>query len=446
MSERGEKIGAVETASSTLVNVAEHAELRLVRILSEQCEEEDEKKKVSPEFTTDCERCIANADAPGLIRRIIGDEGAVSSLYRIDPLEECVSAFSLLAALLEKVGGTEEEGVELTLEMADAVDVGSYDMKKRIALLCCLYNLRSDGEEKCGLLCRIVKLCSSSEEQRNMLSRGHGGPLAEIMEVGNVVHMLEEWNVSVPCRRRLYRALADAMEVSADDDAAIRRQRFLLLDVETYTDASKLDKEGIHVAKEAALGAIRDPVKLFTQQRGMLALPPIAALQKSADTKPLYSLLQIFQQGNLQDYQSFVSANPNVFSTYSLSPETSLRHMRLLSLCSLAAELPQHTQPSNHTSIPYSLIASTLQIPLEQVESWVIACVSANLLSAKMDQLQQLVMVESYVVRNFDLQQWKLLQKRLNDWKSNVSKVLEALKKQQTIMATAGNLASFDSL
>ena len=100
--------------------------------------------------------------------------------------------------------------------------------------------------------------------------------------------------------------------------------------------------------------------------------------------------------------------------------------MRILSFCSLAAE---------HEEIPYSVVAETLQTPVEDVEKWVIAAVSSGLLSAKMDQLQQKVMVERSVVRKFDMEQWKALQARLHLWKQNVGGILEAykqsLKKQQ---------------
>ena len=96
--------------------------------------------------------------------------------------------------------------------------------------------------------------------------------------------------------------------------------------------------------------------------------------------------------------------------------------MRILSLCSLAAE---------HEEIPYSVVAKTLLLPNEdEVESWVIAAVSSGLLSAKMDQLQHKVMVERCVVRRFDSQQWKLLQERLKAWKQNVGGVITGLKQQ----------------
>jgi translation initiation factor 3 subunit M len=98
--------------------------------------------------------------------------------------------------------------------------------------------------------------------------------------------------------------------------------------------------------------------------------------------------------------------------------------MRLLSLCSLATE---------HEEIPYEAIATTLKIDKTNVESWVIDGVSSGLLTAKIDQLQAVVIVENCVVRRFGVEQWKILQHMLNLWKDNVKNVLESLKKSQKV-------------
>ena len=115
---------------------------------------------------------------------------------------------------------------------------------------------------------------------------------------------------------------------------------------------------------------------------------------------------------------------------FGLSKDECIRHMRLLSLCSLAAE---------HEEIPYGAIASTLNVNAEDVEKWVIAAVSSGLISAKMDQLQRVVMVERCVVRSFGMEQWQALQVKLNTWKKSVKGVLEGLKQSQ-IAVQEGNL------
>jgi translation initiation factor 3 subunit M len=135
----------------------------------------------------------------------------------------------------------------------------------------------------------------------------------------------------------------------------------------------------------------------------------------------LLALLKVFQEGKLEDYHSYIKSNggDKVLTQWELSADDCSRHMRILSLCSLAAE---------HEEIPYTVVAETLQTTSGDVEKWVIAAVSSGLLSAKMDQLQEKVMVERSVVRKFDMEQWKALQSRLHLWKQNVGGILDAYK------------------
>jgi translation initiation factor 3 subunit M len=98
-------------------------------------------------------------------------------------------------------------------------------------------------------------------------------------------------------------------------------------------------------------------------------------------------------------------------------------HMRLLTVCSLANNY--------EADIPYQEIATAAQQDVSQVESTVIQAIRTGLLQAKMDQLNQTVMVERSVVRQFDIDQWKKLHARLTTWKANVGGILDTLKQQQ---------------
>jgi len=129
----------------------------------------------------------------------------------------------------------------------------------------------------------------------------------------------------------------------------------------------------------------------------------------------------VFQEGKLEDYNSYIKSKggDSILAQWKIPAEDCSRHMRILSFCSLAAD---------HEEIPYSVVAETLQTDAGDVEKWVIAAVSSGLISAKMDQLEEKVMVERSAVRKFDMDQWKALQSRLHLWKQNVGGILEAYK------------------
>lgn len=258
--------------SSTLVNVAENAELRLVQLLADSC---PSPKTVLPDFQSSCEAAVGNADAAGLIRAILSDSGAISGLLAVEPVEEAVSAFSLLAALLDRVESEADQSA-LATAMAQTISAAEGDGKKKVAMLAALYNLRSNGAEKVDLLAHIVVLAAGSDP--DALSEGQ--PLGDVLDAANVKKMTEDWGVGRSGQRKLYRAIAAAFEM--EGNSTVRRQKFLLSALGTYAEASEVDGDALAAAKDAAVGAIKDPVTLFAEQRGMLLLPAIAALGNNA--------------------------------------------------------------------------------------------------------------------------------------------------------------------
>lgn len=374
-------------SSSTLVNVAEDAENRLVALLA---------GGGRPTFVQDCEQCLLDGDAAGLLKVIITDQGAMDELLNGEE-----AAFSLLVALLERVSAPDQEA-QLADALANAVETQVADKEQQIRLLSALYNLRSRFQEKYALLLRMIILAPTLD-----------GRLGEVVD--EVVPLLDGWSIGQAERRPLYKAIA------LKDGS--RKQKFTLLLLQTYGESSSIDAEGLEAANEAAVGAIRDPVTLFHEQRSMLDTPAIKALASHA--KALYGLLEVFQEGKLEDYRAFPNKDA-VLAKYGLNEEECTRHMRILSLCSLAAETEE---------VPYDVVAKTLDVSPDEVESWVIAAVSSGLLSAKMDQIQQKIMVERSVVRKFDMDQWKALQSQLHLWKTNLKGILDALQ-QADVAAT----------
>jgi len=435
-------------ASSTLVNVSDDADLRLIRLLAPST-------SAPAAFESTCASCIASGDAAGLIRAVVTHPGAVVGLLELDSVDESVSAFSLLAALLDRVGNDVIEK-ELVMQMADSLAVSDADgesaarREKRSAMAAALFNLRSDGIEKTRLLARIVDLADADALSPGS-SRGTSA-LADALNVEALNASLKLWGAGgeVPDveRRTLFKAVVRGMDrvlerlakderaAGASDESDItrkinaakkRRQTYLLLLLDTYKEESQIDKEALTYAQEAAIGAILDPITLFSSQRRLLNLPAISALQTKSSHPALYDLLKVFQEGKLQDYRDFTAMpdKATVMTTFGLDEESCSKNMRLLSLVSLAGE---------HEEIPYSAIATTLDVPEDQVETWVISGVGSGLMEAKMDQLLKVVLVERCAVRQFGSKEWGALKARLDTWKANVRGVLEGLQKSGAVV------------
>jgi len=436
--------------------VAEHAELSLIKLLASHMPHID--NVTLSVVQEDCENLIAHADAAGLIQRVLlGDFPALEVLTKTNggskqsgndgnddeasggagsgfAESDAISAFCLLVALLDYHSNSNSNSSnsnsndELKRQIATKImQLNSGNVRIRVGMLRVLFNLATVAAEKCALFINMVQLvtatstsdvdvlvdfCKTRYNGEGLLSSVHLKRLAATL--GDV-----DGSADTVLKRELFQVSGAAL-AKAGSAYDSERQKVLLLQIATYDEAS-VDQQALQAAKQAAVGAIRDPITLFTEQRSMLKLPAIAALGKGSPL--LYSLLTIFTEGKLEDYKGFCSKNGDaLFKEHGLSAEECTRNMRLLSLCSLASEKQE---------IPYSEIASALAVEKTEVENWVISAKGSGLMDAKMDQIREIIVVERCVVRKFGMEQWVSLQTKLNLWKTNVRAVLDGLKESQ---------------
>ena len=241
--------------SSTLVNISDDADIRLIRVLAPSCT----SSKNNATFEKDCATSISNGDAAGLLRTVIAN-GAIAGLLSTSyTLDEAVSAFSLLTVYLNRVG---EESVakklcgELTKAVATTAegggDVEGSKGEKQVAMIAALFNLRTDANEKIQLLTNIVTLANvtslSPSEQKGV------NALADMLEVSNLKALCTLWgNVENAELRALYSAVSKGMDrvlasleggANKDDKSNDRKvkaameqkQAYMLLFLETYKD------------------------------------------------------------------------------------------------------------------------------------------------------------------------------------------------------------------
>eukprot|EP00522_Entomoneis_paludosa_P012113 CAMPEP_0172445514 /NCGR_PEP_ID=MMETSP1065-20121228/5322_1 /TAXON_ID=265537 /ORGANISM="Amphiprora paludosa, Strain CCMP125" /LENGTH=440 /DNA_ID=CAMNT_0013196383 /DNA_START=98 /DNA_END=1420 /DNA_ORIENTATION=+ len=431
--------------SSRLVNVAEDAELRLVSLLGEH----------SPSLNVpQCEACINSGNATQLLQLILADKGSVASLVtHVPDVEEAIGSFALLVALIaganddQDTAATRSAVTGLGNAVVQAGDNAEATCGRKLRLLAILYNLRAPVLDKVEVLRQMMIVAGNfpssflraqdplgnlllAEDEADDSGEKTGAAASRLSltpSAPRIVQLMHSWQIDTEQRFALYQTIVQAFQ--ANPLSGVRKQRFLLLSVEC---ASSNKTAVAAAAKEAAIGAVRDPISLFAHQRNILNIPSISALAQSEPI--LFGLLKIFQEGKLSDYEAFLQSKGGegaVLGKWNLDAEGCRRNMRILSLCSLASE---------HEEIPYQSIAETLQIDVadnKQVEAQVIAAVSSGLLEAKMDQLSKKVLVERCVVRQFDVPQWKTLQQRLQSWKDNVGSILSALEQAETSAATA---------
>lgn len=390
-------LSASMVVSSTLVSVSDDADQRLVSLM--------EAHNVS----------CSSGEA------IVSDKAAMKALVSTD-----MTAQDAMAAVVILVKKTKDNSLVNAIVQVEKED----SAQRKIVLLSVIYNMRSNVEEKLSILLQMFQLVD--EKNRSLIDSESalGNMLGNVItkeaaqQEPSLVTMLNSWNVDAGKRRDLYRCIVSILPVQD-----LRRQRFLILLVESYDNSSNVDDAGLSAARDASIGVMRDPVTLFMLQRHLLSRPAIQALEKK--DAALFGLFKIFQEGSYAEYKTYIGQHSSLLSKLGLEQEDCERHMRVLTMCSLALD--------HQEEISYKSVADALQLTggNAEVERWVVAAVGTGLLQAKMDQLKETVLVERSVVRRFDMDQWKSIQTRLSSWKDNVKGIMTALEQSQAAVQQA---------
>jgi len=150
----------------------------------------------------------------------------------------------------------------------------------------------------------------------------------------------------------------------------------------------------------------------------LITLEPVKAL---ADTDPeLFALLEVFAAGEYEDFEEFKEEHDGWLEDNGMDNSLATRKIRLLTLASLSAQ-------ASDRSLAYSKISTSLHIPPEDVEMWVIDVIRAGLVEGKLSQLTQTFLIHRVTYRTFGKEEWTEVGKRLEAWKENLRGVLEVV-------------------
>ncbi|ROW01652.1 hypothetical protein VSDG_02074 [Cytospora chrysosperma] len=238
----------------------------------------------------------------------------------------------------------------------------------------------------------------------------------------NVPGWLEAWGVDEEEKQKVYVEIADAAEAADENKIAYEH---LLHALRTF-DADDKDDVASEEAQKLSLRALKmilviDRPWAYDFQ-GLRVLAPVQAL---ADTHPVYAqLLDIFAEQDLEDFNDFNDEHEGFLEKENLDYKTLQTKMRLLTFASLAAA-------HQDREIPYDTIGKGLQVPVEEVELWIIDVIRSQLVEGRMSQRDRVFKVHKTMYRVFGDKQWRELQSRIDVWKGTINHVHSVLRAQQ---------------
>jgi len=235
----------------------------------------------------------------------------------------------------------------------------------------------------------------------------------------DVERWLHEWQVSVEDKGQFLSSIIDTLTQAGKSDSAYE---YRILSVHILPSSSP---ECRSAAVDAIAAALRIPTVFDFDS--LYNLDPIVAVRDHE----LFPLIQIFLRNGLPEFQAWVDTHSAILETYQLERPQLERKIRLLAFSSLAFDYIGR-------DLPYSAIASTLQVDTSEVEKWTIDVMRAGLVSGKLSQTTQNLHVYKSSARKFEQEQWEALEKRLLAWKAGLASLIEVVAQAQR---KGGNVA-----
>lgn len=229
---------------------------------------------------------------------------------------------------------------------------------------------------------------------------------------------IEDWEVDEEDQRKLYGQLA---EIADDVGETEESYKFILKALTTFEGDEASSEEAQKLSTRALRVAFLSPTRYDFHD--LTALAPIQALN---DVQPVWAeLLDILSEKELEDYNDFRDENEDFFEKAGLDNSKLHRKMRLLTMASVCAS------QNSTREVEYKHIAKALQIPVEEVETWVIDVIRAGLVEGKLSQESKTFLVHKTTYRVFGEKQWRELATRIENWKVVLKQSREIISRER---------------
>lgn len=226
--------------------------------------------------------------------------------------------------------------------------------------------------------------------------------------------LFQLWNASAEDRANVHYLLHTLL---AESDAWLSHVH-LMKWLESFKTEAECEKEVEKLTKAVAAAVAKSDVFLYQ------SLVNSAAARVVAKSNPdLIKLATIYVNGSYKDLIDLTKTSKIFTTVPGLTQEAAVTKIRLLTLTALAQE---------KTNIPYQQIATALDVPLDDAESFVLDAISEGILDAKLDHLSSSIFVTYALRREFATAQWTDLHNKLGKWLDNIKGMLNVIRESRS--------------
>ncbi|KAF7302070.1 Eukaryotic translation initiation factor 3 subunit M [Mycena indigotica] len=328
--------------------------------------------------------------------------------------------FSMVLAETKSLGEGSEKEIEGFFNLINAHLLSLYtpdspETKLHVSALIAIFSASEQGLLKYRLLSNLFNALPRKSPLRltvysTLLELAIANEELDALQLTrtDVEKWLREWDVPGEQKSVFLKTLADAYEKLGQKPKAYE---YSIAYVRSLTPGSPTAESA---AVELIATALRLPFVFDFDP--LFKIDAVVAL-KGHD---VFSLLQIFLNDGLVQFNEWKSTNPDAISKHQLDGPQLERKIRLLTLASVGFQ-------NIGQDLPYNKLAEAIQVPSNEVERWVIDVIRTGLLSGKLSQTSQTLHITRAKSRSFERDQWEALEKRLLAWKTGIAGVLDVV-------------------
>lgn len=230
-------------------------------------------------------------------------------------------------------------------------------------------------------------------------------------QIETIYAFAEKYNFTDFYREKIFEAAINALQNAKPTHKILQSLYKILLD---YIRKSK------NLSFSLTKTLYQLSIQLFevSQYNELLALP---AYKKLNEISPqLHDLLDIFAYKGLAEFDTFAAKNADFLKEAKLQKEEIRKKLAMLLLCEMYSG-------NVEGRLTYKDISKAINLPESEIEGFIQEAVDYKILEAKMDQLEETVVICPRTKRIIKKQDWEVMSKSIKNAKNIVSQIINEL-------------------
>ncbi|KAI6647264.1 hypothetical protein LOD99_12261 [Oopsacas minuta] len=324
----------------------------------------------------------------------------IGGMFRVKDKSKIESVMYNLITCCEDIPGSYRTEFFNTLCQGFKAESSKADVNIRLEYLELFFISFPESERgKSQLLRAYLELC----KQYNAYSR------LSWITLSNLKKWCSQWGLQLDREKYELLSLAkDCLKAAGRELEALE----ILVDINASFPPNTIKE----LAIELICTVLNKPDEFYLDEYNRL---PTIQEEKIINTPDLYQLFQIMLTYHYSDYKKFLDNHPNTLTDFKLDPVILENKIKLLTLVDLGAK---------STIVSFDHIARSLDLTANQVDALVIEAVKFGLCQARIDEMAETVQFLHVPARIFNIEQWKYLHARLEQFRSLLTTLPSDLK------------------